>query len=883
MNTTTREGFLMNTSRRIPRQLVKALAAGAVVLAAALPMAFASAASAATAPSLTGASVTYNLTADGGNGTETAATSFGSGASGEILITGATGLAYDGGSASLTSTAAGLTFTSVTETSATTLTAAFASTSSTAPGVYGLSVTDDNGASASTAGLITVNAAPTLAATTPVVPATLSDGAGAAAAATVITGTGFGTAPKVTFTNTTDNTTLVSGLSGAGAGSAAANLTTDATPPGGATGESVNVAGSTTTALDVFVDPNNDFNASLAIPGAYAITITNPDGGTFTSGPIYTVTAYGITNLTPSALPDSATLIDTTVTIAGAGFQSSAVVSITACTGVTFNPAVIASTVTSATSITATIAYSTTGSPTVRCTVTVTNPSVANGGNAAAFTLPNALGFGESSGVAATVTATSATTPIAPGAATSAITFTGTGFSQYSLVTVYAGTSGTVATGVTINDCTGNTGTSLVCEVTVAATGAAAGADDIVVTNNAVASGPLAAGVSVAGPVITSMTPAAVAVGAPVGTTITLTGTGFTNTTTGSVTDNGVAGLNGLFSFVSATSMTLVLTASPVALNATTPADVPVVVLSQTVAAGVTVTSAPFDIAVDAAPTITGPVTYAAGTGVGVGATAQTIYIHGTGFATGVTVGSFVSGSAVADPNVTATVVSVNSAGTQITATVAIKAGDTNIADGYSVTNTDGGVAKATGILDPLVINVGPTVTGVTPATATPSGTTAFTIAGTNFEAGVVVAASSDGTCGTATVVSATSLTVSCTLGAASATPVTLIVTNVDGGSAISAAVLASAAPPAPKGPHATHVNGSAVTGKTVTITITGSGFTGAPKVTSNAAGTTAKVTHDTGKLLTVRISTKAGKGEHTLTIRDSDGKSCKINYATKA
>jgi hypothetical protein len=259
------------------------------------------------------------------------------------------------------------------------------------------------------------------------------------------------------------------------------------------------------------------------------------------------------------------------------------------------------------------------------------------------------------------------------------------------------------------------------------------------------------------------------------------------------------------------------------------------------------------------------------------------VLINGSGFATGVTVGKFVNGNSVADPNVTATVTSINLAGTQITATVAIKAGDTNIADGYTVTNTDGGVAVVPVSLTALVIGAGPTITSVSPATATPSGTTAFTITGTGFQTGASVAASSDGTCGSATVVSATSITVSCTLGAASATPVTLAVTNVDGGSATSATVLAASAPPAPKGPHATHVNGSAVTGKTVTITISGSGFAGAPKITSSAAGTTAKVTHDTGKLLTVRISTKAGKGEHTLTIRNANGKSCKINYATKA
>jgi hypothetical protein len=869
----------MNTLRRIPRPMVKAFAAGAVVLAAALPMAFASAAGAATAPSLSAATASFDTAlAAGGNGTQTSGTSFGQGGSGTITVSGATGLAYDGGTATVTSSAPGLTFSSVVEDSATAFTASFASTSATVAGTYSLTITDDNGASAAQAGLVVVNAAPTLSATIPVVPATISDGAGAAAAATVVTGTGFGTDPSVVFTNATNSTVLVSADTAA---HAAAALTADTTTAGtDTTGASVNVGGSAGTAVDVFVDPNNDFNGSLAIPGAYTVTVTNPDGGTVTSGSIYTVTPYGITNLSPSALPSLTTLTTTTVIIAGSGFQSGAGVAITACTGITFTPTTIAATVISSTSISAVIAYTAAATTTaVRCTVTVTNPAVSAGGNAATFTLAGALGFGEASDVAATVTATSDTTPLVPGAATSAITFTGTGLSQYSTVIVYAGTSGTVAPDVVVNDCVGNTGTSLVCEVTVAATGAAAGSDNIVVVNDAADSGPLAAGVVVAGPVITTMSPAAVAVGAPVGTTLTLNGTGFSASTGGTVTDGGAAGLNGLISYVSATAMQLVVTASPIAANISG-ADVPVVTLTQTVAAGVTVTSAPFTIAVDAAPTVSG-LTYAAGTGVGVGAVAQTVYIHGTGFAAGATVGSFVNGSLAADANVKATVVTVTP--TEITATIAIATGDTNIADGYSVSNTDGGTAKVSATLSSLIIDPGPTVTGVTPAAATPSGTTAFTIAGTNFEAGVTVAASSDGTCGTATVTATTSLTVSCTLGAASATPVTLIVTNVDGGSAATAAVLTAAAPVAAAF-HVSKVNGSAVAGKTVTITISGTGFFGQPKIKSSLAGVKAAVSHDSGKLLTVRITTpKTGKGEHTLTVTLSSGKSGKVNYSTKA
>jgi hypothetical protein len=134
--------------------------------------------------------------------------------------------------------------------------------------------------------------------------------------------------------------------------------------------------------------------------------------------------------------------------------------------------------------------------------------------------------------------------------------------------------------------------------------------------------------------------------------------------------------------------------------------------------------------------------------------------------------------------------------------------------------------------------------------------------------------------------VSPTSITASCTFLAAGTTGTSLVVTNPDGGSATSAVVLAAATttPPAPLGPHATSVHGSAVIGKTVTLTISGSGFYGKPRITSTGSGVRAAVSHDSGHLLTVRVtvSAKGHKGEHTFTITDADGKSCRINYATK-
>jgi hypothetical protein len=112
---------------------------------------------------------------------------------------------------------------------------------------------------------------------------------------------------------------------------------------------------------------------------------------------------------------------------------------------------------------------------------------------------------------------------------------------------------------------------------------------------------------------------------------------------------------------------------------------------------------------------------------------------------------AFVNGAGVADPNVTATVTAVTA--TQITATIAVKAPDANATVGYTVTNTDGGVAKVAAFAYPIFIGAGPTITSVTPTTGAAAATTSFALAGTGFGAGAVVTLSpANGTCGATTV-----------------------------------------------------------------------------------------------------------------------------------
>jgi hypothetical protein len=944
MNTTTREGFLMNTLRRIPRHMVKALAAGAVLIAAALPMAFASAASAAAAPVITGAFVTgSNLTTGTTTISDTAGTATAtinattvvtyaagdlvavgnvvigtlatslttaSGANTATLVAGAstteatqtvliyapvsfgegtlatpsitvlgTGFAADGGKVSLASSDPDLSFTFGTnpESASTILTAVVASTAvGTMTGPQSITLTDDNGTSNALAGAITVNADPTVSA---ISPATLADSQ--VSGLITVTGNFVGTAATetVALTDAANNTALE-----------VAALPADL---GGTNGTGTYVSGDqgiptsvTATSITFYASALNDVTHGAATAGAYSLTVTNADGGPVTAASDFTVTAAGITNISPSAMAISTTA--ETLQINGFGFQPLPTVALSG-TGCAASASLVASTTNEISPSVITIEVTST-STVGQCTVTVTNNGT--GDNGAVFVATSALGIGEAGFANATVTAASVSpsAAIVPGTTTATpvtLTVTGTGFSSYSTVAVLTGTGSTVATGVTASPCVSSlNGDSLTCTVAVGS-GASASTDGIEVnsgltTSTTGTSGPFEGALSVSGPAITSASPAALAVGAPEGTVVTFTGTGFNSTATATATGSGLTSGDYVFAETSPTTATLTLTAPlPVGSNSI------VVTLSETVATGITVTAAPFTLKVDAKPTVSALVNTATKVdAVGAGAVNVSVTITGTGFATGATITKLVSAYGVADTGASGSVVSVNSAGTQIIADITLPVADANLSDGYTITNTDGGTATAAAFTAAgITIDAGPTITSVSPAAATANSTAAFTITGTGFVAGAVVSASQpDATCGAATVVSATSITVSCTFLAASTTATSLVVTNPDGGSATSAAVLAAGTTTVagPKVPHATHVHGSAVTGKTVTITISGTGFYGAPKITSNAKGTTAKVTHDTGKLLTVRISTKAGKGTHTLTIRDADGKSCKINYSTK-
>lgn len=77
---------------------------------------------------------------------------------------------------------------------------------------------------------------------------------------------------------------------------------------------------------------------------------------------------------------------------------------------------------------------------------------------------------------------------------------------------------------------------------------------------------------------------------------------------------------------------------------------------------------------------------------------------------------------------------------------------------------------------------------------------------------------------------------------------------------------------------------GFAVVGRGMSRAIIGGCFYGQPTVTSNEPGTKVGVLHDNGRVLVVRVTVPGGSkpGWHTLTIREPNGKICRVNYLVR-
>jgi hypothetical protein len=300
--------------------------------------------------------------------------------------------------------------------------------------------------------------------------------------------------------------------------------------------------------------------------------------------------------------------------------------------------------------------------------------------------------------------------------------------------------------------------------------------------------------------------------------------------------------------------------------------------------AGTTTTNA-FDLV--GAPTISSPLTGAPKPildGV-----PTTITISGSGFVAGAVVSGAVAGvdtfgtatvSQSTNPLATCTGLSGTCDTIKVLVTPVSFAGSTAILDGLIVTNPTG--AGAVTEVNDITVNPVPAVTGVY-YVPTFTANRELTITGSGFESGI--AASSANPDYTVLAVASTSTTVTLLVStdssATAGTSSTVTLTNPDGGSGtftLNGGPNPALATPTPK---ATSAVGVAHLGKTSVVKVKGTHFYGQPKVTSNDPGTKVATAGDTGKVLTLHITTKATakKGVHTLTITFKNGETTHVKY----
>jgi hypothetical protein len=110
------------------------------------------------------------------------------------------------------------------------------------------------------------------------------------------------------------------------------------------------------------------------------------------------------------------------------------------------------------------------------------------------------------------------------------------------------------------------------------------------------------------------------------------------------------------------------------------------------------------------------------------------------------------------------------------------------------------------------------------------------------------------------------------------------VTTTTLGSTTTTAPVTTTTAGPAPKSPYANLVHGYGVKGHHVRLAITGHGFYGQPRITSTDPGTRIGVQHDYGNLLIAEVTVSAHSrlGRFTFTIRDANGRLCKVTYLVK-
>ncbi len=338
------------------------------------------------------------------------------------------------------------------------------------------------------------------------------------------------------------------------------------------------------------------------------------------------------------------------------------------------------------------------------------------------------------------------------GASNQTITINGAGF-------VNGATVAFSGTGITVNTIDYSSPTSLSANVSIDP-GALIGPQDVTVTNPGGGSATASAAFAVnAAPVVSSASPAAGDQGASL-EGVTITGSGFENGATVSFSGSGITVNSATFN--SPVSMT-----AYVSIASGAPADPRDVIITNPDGSSATASAA---FAVNAAPVVSS----ASPGSLGQGASSQNVTLAGTGFRVGATV-SF-SGSGITVNSVTV------ASATSITASVSIAGSAGTGARSVTVTNSDAGVATATG---GFTINAAPTVSSASPSSlAQGASSQNVTLTGTGFETGATVSFSGSGiTVNSVTVASATSITASVSIaGSAGTSARTVTILNQDGG-----------------------------------------------------------------------------------------------------
>jgi hypothetical protein len=269
-----------------------------------------------------------------------------------------------------------------------------------------------------------------------------------------------------------------------------------------------------------------------------------------------------------------------------------------------------------------------------------------------------------------------------------------------------------------------------------------------------------------------------------------------------------------------------------------------------------------------------------------------TITISGSGFITGAVVSGAVTGvdtfgpatvSNSANPLDKCTGLLGDTCNTiKVLVTPVNFAGSTPILDGLVITNPVGGGSVTT--INDITVNPVPAVTGVY-YVPTFTANREITITGTGFESGITATSANPDY--TVLAVASTSTTVTLLVttdsNATAGTSSTVTLTNPDTGAGtftLNGGPNPALATPTPK---ATAAHGVAHLGKRSKVTISGTHFYGQPKVTSNNPGVKVATAGDSGKTLTLWITSKktSKKGVHTLTIRFKNGESTHVKYNT--